>query len=298
MKKAISIILALMLTIGCVTMFASCGKEPAPEVTTAADGDETVTAEVPADDTTAAVDATDATPAEETTEAPAEETTEAAPEVGAVPSTTEEIVECFNTAVNGAAKAGYSKTRTTTVTSLEGGAIMKIKVAADAVKDFLGEGTKTYNNAKGSNKYMSEAKLSASDVTSATCTENGGKLTIALTLKDGSNAAGGSMSDNSPLNRCGLLVGHSDKSEYDYKTTENIYNALNGLDEASLGSGTGKTQNAKITLVIDAATGHVESMNVDFTFSVVLQNVKYLIAKIATATGSATTSVKFSGFAY
>lgn len=295
MKKAITLVLALILAFGCVTLLTSCGEKPETPDDTTAEAvveatDEAATEEAPV-------------VSEETSLAEGEEATEAAGEEApvateGVPSTTAEIIACYNDAVNAAAKAGYSKTRVTTVTSLEGGAIMKIKIAADAVRDFLGEGTKTYTNKKGNNEYMSESKLTEADVTSATCTEKGGKLTIALTLKDGSNAAGGAMSDNSPLNRCGLLVGHSDKSEYDYKTTENIYRALNGLDEASLESGTGKTNNAKVTMVVDAATGHIESLNIDFNFSVVLQNVKYLIAKISTATGSATTSVKFTGFAY
>lgn len=314
MKKILALVLVLALAVGCVALFASCGKDPAPETTTAGEVVEEPT-EAPAENGTetttadatepAAEDPTEA-PAETTTEAPAETTTAAATEAPTeaekkAPATKEEIVKVYNEAVNGAisAKAGYSKTRVTTVNQIEGGAILKIKVAADAVKNFLGEGTTNYTNNKGKSEYMSKSKLSAGDVTSATCTEKNGKYTITMTLKDGSNsAAAGAMKDNSPLNRCGLFVGNSDKSAYDYKTTENIYKALNGLDEASVVSGTGKTGNAKITAVVDAETGKLEKLDVSFNFSVVLNDVKYLFAKISTATGSATTTVKFDNFKY
>ena len=325
MKKILALVLVLALAVGCVALFTSCGDDKAPETTApvsevVTDAPETTASapqstdavsdtvtetagatEVATETTTAATTeatttmTTAATTKATTTTAPAETTKASAP------TTKKEIVKTYNDSVNGAisAKAGYSKTRVTTVNQLEGGAILKIKVAADAVKDFLGEGTKTYTNNKGKSEYMSKSSLSESDVTSATCTEKNGKYTITMTLKDGSNsAAEGAMSDNSPLNRSGLYVGNSDKSAYDYKTTENIYKALNGLDEASVKSGTGKTSNAKVTAVIDAETGKLEKLDVSFNFSVVLNDVKYLIAKISTATGSATTTVKFDNFKY
>ncbi|MGN0635826.1 MAG: hypothetical protein ACI4I5_06350 [Acutalibacteraceae bacterium] len=322
MKKVLALVLVLALAAGCVALLTSCGGDKAPETTAPAsevvtDAPETTafapqsTEEVSdtVTETAAATEATTETTTATTTEATTtaattKATTTTAPAEmtkASVPTTKKEIVKTYNDAVNGAisAKAGYSKTRVTTVNQLEGGAVLKIKAAADAVKDFLGEGTKTYTNNKGKSEYMSKSNLSESDVTSATCTEKNGKYTITMTLKDGSNSASeGAMSDNSPLNRCGLYVGNSDKSAYDYKTTENIYKALNGLDEASVKSGTGKTSNAKITAVIDAETGKLEKLDISFNFSVVLNEVKYLIAKISTATGSATTTVKFDNFKY
>lgn len=321
MKKVLALVLVLALAVGCVALLTSCGDDKAPETTAPAsevvtDAPET-TASVPqsteevsdtvtetAAATEAATETTTATTTEATTAATTTATTTTAPAEttkASAPTTKKEIIKTYNDAVNGAisAKAGYSKTRVTTVNQLEGGAVLKIKAAADAVKDFLGEGTKTYTNSKGKSEYMSKSNLSESDVTSATCTEKNGKYTITMTLKNGSNSASeGAMSDNSPLNRCGLYVGNSDKSAYDYKTTENIYKALNGLDEASVKSGTGKTSNAKVTAVIDAETGKLEKLDVSFNFSVILNDVKYLIAKISTATGSATTTVKFDNFKY
>ena len=303
MKKVLAIILALALTAGCVVFLASCGNKTTEPETTAM-------TEAPVEETSEDVSA----PAEESTEAPAEESTEAVTEETTVETTTEEtteakkapegkeeILKVYNDAVNNAIskKAGYSKTRVTNINSLEGGKILDFQVVKDAVNDFLGVGTKNYNNSKGKAEYMGKASLSASDVSSATCTEKDGKYTIEITVNNGSSSASGSgKSDNSAINRTGLYVGSGDKSEFDYKSAGNVYDALNGLDEASVQAVSVSTNSIKITAVVDAESGNLENLKITFNFTADLTSVKYLIVTVKSATGKANTTVTFKDFKY
>ena len=86
--------------------------------------------------------------------------------------------------------------------------------------------------------------------------------------------------------------------KFDYKSADNIYVALNGLDEASVEAVNLNTTNAKIVCVVDAATGNIEKLTVSFVFNANLTSVKYLIASIKEATGIADTTVTFSNFKY
>ncbi len=303
MKKVLAIILALALTAGCVVFLASCGNKTTEPETTAM-------TEAPVEETSEDVSA----PAEESTEAPAEESTEAVTEETTAETTTEEtteakkapegkeeILKVYNDAVNNAIskKAGYSKTRVTNINSLEGGKILDFQVVKDAVNDFLGVGTKNYNNSKGKAEYMGKASLSASDVSSATCTEKDGKYTIEITVNNGSSSASGSgKSDNSAINRTGLYVGSGDKSEFDYKSAGNVYDALNGLDEASVQAVSVSTNSIKITAVVDAESGNLENLKITFNFTADLTSVKYLIVTVKSATGKANTTVTFKDFKY
>ena len=287
-KKILAILLALVMVCG----LAACGaktEEPTEAETT--DLIEEVSEEI-SEEVSEAVSEEASEIAEEISEEVSEEVSEAVSEeeaeeaseeaseeaeTVAVPSTTEEILKVYNDAINGAisAKAGYSKSRTTKVNSLDGGAVLKLGVVQDAVGDFLGEGTNTYNNAKGKTEFMSKASLTAADVKSATCTEKDGKYTIVLELKDGASSCSASgKTDTSPLNRSGLY------------------------EDGSVESVKGTTSNAKITLVCDAESGKISTLDASFNFSADLTNVKYTIAKVATAKGDCSTTVSFSKFAY
>ena len=304
MKKVLAIILALALTAGCVVFLASCGNKTNEPETTAMT--EAPVEESSADETAAPAEessADESAPAEESTEAPAEETTEETTveettEPKKVPEGKEEILKVYNDAVNKAidSKAGYSKTRVTNIQSLDGGAVLKIGVVQDTVNNFLGVGTKTYTNSKGKADYMSKASLSASDVSSATCTEKDGKYTIELTVNNGSSTSGSN--ENAPINRTGIYVGTGDKSEFDYKSAPNIYYALNNTDGASVESVRVDTSNVKVKAVVDAETGNLENLVVSFNFAANLSNVKYTIAKVSTATGRADTTVTYKDFKY
>lgn len=298
MKK----LLALMLALTMVFALAACGAKDGGETTTTTEeitSEETTEATETEVDSTAEEAETDAAATEaDTTVAEAETEAEAAAKA---PETTEEILKVYNDAVSGAvdAKAGYSKSRTTTINNLNGGALLKIQLVVDTVNDFLGAGTKTYSNAKGKTDFMGKASLTAADVTSAKCTEKDGKYTIELAVKNGSSSANNSgTKDGSAINRTGLFVGEGDNSAFDYKSAANVHYALNHTDGASVESVTLNTSNVKVTAVIDAASGKLESLKIGFNFDVSLINVKYSIAKVSAADGDATTSVTFKDFKY
>ncbi|MDD6275752.1 MAG: hypothetical protein PUB20_02870 [Clostridia bacterium] len=263
----------------------------------------------PADDS-AATDATDAsaeTPADAATDnsgsqtntnASAGTTTAGASNAAKVPATPAEITAYYNTAINKVigAKAGYTKTRKTELKSLDGGALLKMQIVIDMVNQFLGVGTTNFTNTKGKAEYLSKASLSASDVKSATCQNSNGVYTITLTLKDGASSASASgTSDTSPIAKSGLYCGKGDKIAYDYKSSENIYSALNNTDGASVESVKGTTYNTKIVAKIDSKTGNLTSLNASFDWKADLTKVKYTVVTISEGHGVASTSVAISG---
>lgn len=212
--------------------------------------------------------------------------------------TTAQIIGNYNNAVNKAvsSKAGYTKVRSTTLNSLEGGALLNNKTVKGAVSDFLGVGSKTSTNTKGKAELMSAAALKSGDVSNASYTLSGGNYTYTLTLSGGSSSASKSgTSNSSPVDRSGILVGSGDKSAYDHKCAENLYTAINNTSGASVESITEKTSNIKIVAVVNASSGKLSSLNVTFDYAVSLTNTKYLIT-IKKANGTASTSVKYSDF--
>ena len=206
------------------------------------------------------------------------------------------MIATYNKAVNKVitSKAGYTKTRTTNLGTLEGAeAIMKIKVAKDAVYGFLGVGTKTYTNNKGSASYLSTASLKDADIKSAKCEKvNGDVYKFTFTLADGTSTAPNG-SDSSPLQRCGLYVGTGDKSEYDHKNAANIYTGINGADGASVQSVKETTSGATVVAQIDVKTGKLISLNVKWNWNVDLTKVKYTIVTIS-GKGKADSTVSIS----
>ncbi len=214
-----------------------------------------------------------------------------------VPTGAAEITAYYNNAINKVvnSKAGFNKNRTTVMNTLEGGMLMKLQLVKDMVYDFLGVGSKDWNNAKGKQENLSKASLSASDVTSASCTEKNGVYTITMTLKDGASSANASAkSDTSPLGKSGVYAGQGDKIAFDYKNAENIYTAINGVEDTSAESASQKVTGAKITATVDAKTGNLISLTVTWNWHVDLTTVKYTAFSIKSATGDATTTVKLT----
>ena len=195
-------------------------------------------------------------------------------------------------------KAGYSKTRSTKLNKLDAGALSNMGVVKDAVSGFLGVGDKTYTNAKGKSEFMSTAGLKAADVKSASYTLSGGKYTYTLVLNNGSSYAdSANKKNNSPVDRSGILVGTGDKSAFDHKCAANLYTAINNTDGASVKSVRESSSNVKCVAVVNASNGRLESLTVSFDFAVTLTNTKYVVT-IKNAGGSASTSVKYSGFKF
>ena len=213
------------------------------------------------------------------------------------PASKAEIVKCYNDAINKvvSAKAGFKKMRETKMHNLDGGALLNIPIVVEMVNDFLGVGTEPWDNKKGEQNNLSKATLTEADLTNATCVDNNGIYTITLNLKDGnSSAKAGSNSDTSPLQRAGIFAGKGDKKAYDYKNSENIHTAINGVENCTAESAIEKVTKAKIVAVVDSKTGKLQSLTASWDWYVELTQVKYTFVGIKQAKGNATTTVKLT----
>ncbi len=310
MKKILALILALSL----VFAFAACGKgdnTPTQPIETTTDefamfeaefedieddgSAETEAATPETSDVSADAGATQANgetvAASGATEAPAK----------AAPSTTAEIIEAYNNAINSAynAKAGFDKERKTDNENIAGGGVV-FSAAKDLVYKFMGVGDGNIyseNVAKGqwesepNMHYLRKSTLTAADVTKATCKEGNGKYLIVLEVKDGSSR--GSKEEkftNAPIDKCGICVGTEDKGYYDHKTGEVIYDALAGTYAGADISE--KYTNAKVSAIIDAQTGNIISLKVEFDIDVAID------IDIAKGTATATTHITYKNFKY
>ena len=218
-----------------------------------------------------------------------------------VPSTAADIAAYYNAAVNKAvnSKAGFSKKRVTSISNLNGGKLMEMKIVVDTVNDFLGVGTINYKNTKGKVGEISKASLSANDISSPTCKQSGDNYVITMTLKNGtSKASSAGKSDSTALARTGLYSGVGDKKAYDYKNAGNIFDGLNNADGASVESVVENNKNIKITATINSKTGNLVSLHISYDWDVALTKVKYTIVTIKSATGDAKTSVDFTNFVF
>lgn len=303
MKK----ILALLLAAALLFSFAACGKDDttADTTTTTAADDvaEDTTAAIVEDDTTAAIADDTTAPAEGETEvAPVEgESTTAAEEttLAAAPATTEEIIAYYNNAINKAyaAKVGFNKERYTDNETLNAGFLLK--TFGDLIYQFMGIGAEnkyTMDVTKGDwaedvpHHYLRKSTLTAADVTAAKCTEINGKYTIVLNVKPGNSKASKNESyNNSPIDKCGICVGDLDKSYFDHKTAPVIYAAIGEVLSSAVIEES--YNNAKVVAVIDAATGNLVSLTVEYDISVVID-----AAGGGNATGS--THIFYKNFKY
>ena len=218
-----------------------------------------------------------------------------------VPSTAADIAAYYNAAVNKAvnSKAGFSKKRVTSISNLNGGKLMEMKIVVDTVNDFLGVGTINYKNTKGKVGEISKASLSANDISSPTCKQSGNNYVITMTLKNGtSKASSAGKSDSTALARTGLYSGVGDKKAYDYKNAGNIFDGINNADGASVESIVENSKNIKITATINSKTGNLVSLHISYDWDVALTKVKYTRVTIKSATGDAKTSVDFTNFVF
>ncbi|MBQ2842127.1 MAG: hypothetical protein IJE72_03735 [Clostridia bacterium] len=303
MKRILALILAGALVLG----LAACGGNETTDPTTTAPETqaEVIETEPVADVTEAASDAVDTTEAVTLAEGEttaAEETTVAEttlPAIAAAPATTDEIIAFYNTAINKAydAKVGFNKERYTDNETLNAGFLLK--TFGDLIYSFMGIGAEnkyTMDVTKGQwesdvpHHYLRKSTLSAADVTKATCTEKDGKYTIVLNVKDGTSKASKSESwTKAPIDKCGICVGDADKSYFDHKTAPVIYSAIGEVLSSAVIEES--YSNAKVVAVIDAATGHLVSLTVEFDIDVVID-----AAGGGNATGS--THIFYKNFKY
>ncbi len=228
------------------------------------------------------------------TQAPANDKTDASkpadkPATSTQPKTQAEILSYYNSAVANAikAKAGYNKTRTTDNEKMEGS--VGLQAMKSLVYKFMGIGAENAYKvtvAKGNwgdRAYLVNSKLTASDVTSATCTTSGSNYVITLKLKGGSSAAGESNPTtpaNASLDKCGICVGTEDKGYFDHKTASVIYDAIAGTYAGAQVKES--YSNATVKATVNAATGNIVSLVVEWNQSVTLSK---LLGMSATATG-------------
>ena len=299
MKKILAILLALAMLLG----LAACGGNTEDETTTTTTAAEEVTDEASVEESTEAASddvsaedpsAEDPSAAEESTEA---ESTEAA--IAKAPETTAEILALYNKTINDAyaAKVGFNKERYTDNEALNAGFLLK--TFGDLVYSFMGIGAEnkyTMDVTKGQwesdvpHHYLRKSTLTEADLTGAKCTENNGKYTIVLNVKGGNSKASKSESwTKAPIDKCGICVGDADKSYFDHKTAPVIYSAVGQVVKGAVIEESYK--NAVVKAEIDAATGHLISLAIEFDISVVID-----AAGGGNATGS--THVFYKNFKY
>ncbi len=263
--------------------------EPSAEDPSATD--EPSAGEPSADDPTAAPSSSSSSP----TAKPSSSST-----ASKIPSSKADIAAYYNAAVNKAVnqKAGFSKKRVTSLSNLDGGALLKMDIVVNEVNKFLGVGTTEYKNTKGKVGEIGKASLTANDLTAATCKQSGDNYVISLTLKNGSSKADGSgASDTNAINRIGLYCGSGDKIAFDYKSASNIHTGINNIDNGSVEAVSETNSNIKVTATVNAKTGNLVSLNISYDWHVDMTKVKYIVT-IKTAAGDAKTSVAFSNFAF
>ena len=319
MKKILAFLLAAVLLFS----FAACGKDDttadtttttaADEIeTTAADAEATTAADVDAtvagnEETTAAdAEATTVAGEEATTVAGEEATTAAGAEATTVaavkaPQTKAEILAVYNNAVNSAynAKAGFDKERYADNANLD--AKGALGALTDVVYTFMGigEGNEyTEKVEKGKwdsdlpHHYLRKSTLTEADLTNATCKENGGKYTIVLSVKGGtSKGSEAEKYTNAPIDKCGICVGNEDKGYYDHKTGPVIYDALDDIYGSAVISES--YDNAKVTAVVDAATGHIVSLTVEYDITCSID-----VGIIGSGNATGTAHILYKNFKY
>lgn len=282
-KNPMKKILALILALAMLFSFAACGNDGTNENTEPTDvvdvsdeaTDENVDTDAPV------VDGEDNAPAVdgETASGEAAESTEStAPAITAAPVTTEEIITLYNNTINRAydSRVGFNKVRYIDNENLNAGFLLNM--FGDLIYTFMGIGAEnkyTMDVTKGKwesdvpHHYLRKSTLSAADVTAAKCTEANGKYTIVLNVKPGNSkgAKTGSF-NNSPIDKCGICVGDADKSYFDHKTGPVIYSAIGEYLSGVVIEENYK--NAVVKAEIDAATGNLLSLTVEYDVSIVI----------------------------
>ena len=298
MKK----ILALMLAFAMLFSFAACGGNT--EETTTTTVAETTEEVTDAAETTIAapVEGTTVADSAETTAVAEESTTEAESTVAAIekaPETKAEILALYNKTINDAyaKKVGFNKERYTDNETLNAGFLLK--TFGDLIYQFMGIGAEnkyTMDVTKGQwesdvpHHYLRKSTLAESDLTGAKCTEKDGKYTIVLNVKPGNSKASKSEKyNNSPIDKCSICVGDADKSYFDHKTAPVIYAAVGEVLSSAVIEESYK--NAVVKAVIDAATGNLVSLTVEYDIDVVID-----AAGGGNATGS--THIFYKNFKY
>lgn len=295
MKKILAILLAAAL----VFAFAACNKnddavETAPSTTNAFDIFEAGLDENPENESNADSD----TPSDATGE---DATGESAEDATPIPTTVEDILALYNSAINSAyeAEAGFLKERSTDNEKIEGGGAI-FSAAKDLIYKFMGVGVEnTYSievekgewESESNMHYLRKSTLTADDIIEASCVENNGQYLIVLEVEDGSSRGSKeSQTTDAPIDKCGICVGDEDKDYYDHKTAEVIYDAIAGT---YAGADIKESySNATVKALIDVETGKVTNLMVEFDLDVDID------ITVADGTATATTHIYYRDIEY
>ena len=302
MKKLLAVLLALSM----LAILASCGSKTAGEDTTTAAPEEsaadlvTEESESVTEAETSKADESTAAPDESTEPEESEKETEEETEKAKVPETKEEILACYNDAVNGAvkAKAGYGKERYTDNANYDMSIVLN--TFKSLVEKFIGIGDKNkYSETvtKGQwasdtqHQYLRNSTLTAGDITNAAIKEDGKYYIVTLDIKGASSTGNKNARQSSgPIDKCGICVGNEDKNYYDHKSGPVIYDAIGGtFENAEIKE---SYSNAKAVAKIDSETGNLVNLTVTFDIKVDISGV----GGNGTATG--TTHVIYKDFKY
>ncbi len=254
-------LLALSLVVVMALTMAACGEKdagtttvPETEITTEA----VITEATTADETTGAVvESTDAEAVTSSTEAAEEESTEA----GAVDlKTTEGIVKFYQEAAAKTEKAGVTSNVAMTLTSLDGGKGLiggLISAFEPIARNALADNSTPTKGLVGSYE-----KLTASDVKSATATDNGKTTTVNITLKEQTDGKTGNK-NGTVAHGIGVLGG-----------IDEAIGELKGVSvDYSQGVAKLKYANPTIKVTIDNATGKITSGTWHYEVQVTLDNI-------------------------
>lgn len=302
MKK----VLAILLAVAMVMALAACGAKTEEDTTVAPETEatEVETTEATTEATTAAEPVTDengevvtdangeaVTLAPETTEAPK------------APETTAEILAYYNANINAAydAKVGFDKERSTDNEKMDAKGLVNTSAIKDLIYQFMGIGSAnkyTESVAKGKwdsdslKHFLRKSTLTEADLTNAAITSDGKNYTIVFDVKSGSSKGGKEGNpNNSPIDKCGICVGDTDKGCFDHKTGPVIYDAIDDVYGSALIKE--NTSNCKVTAVFDIATGRIVTLTVQFDISCYID---VGIAGSGTATG--TSHIVYKNFKY
>ncbi len=216
------------------------------------------------------------------------------------PSSVADVLNYYNTATKKAVdkKVLFSKSRTSVEKSYKAG--LALNAFKSLVYQFMGVGeenkytaTVTKEDTVDSyHKYLQASKLTPADVKNATCKDANGIYTITIQLKDGaSSVQGGAVkaAGGTALDKCGISQGPDDKSYWDHKNAQNVYDAID--DVAASANISESYSNAVVTATIDSKTGNMTKLVVKFDFKFDISNV---MGSEGTATGTST--VNMTGF--
>ncbi len=214
---------------------------------------------------------------------------------------TAEVLSYYKTATEKvvSAKPGYKKTRESKLNNYDAG--VALNAFKSLVFKFLGVGAENrYEETvvKGSlsaSKFQSfnVSKLTAADVKSAKCVKSGSDYIVTININDGSSSiSGGSNSkNNSPLDKSVINIGTSDRAEFDHKTAQVVYDAIQGVASGAVINE--KTNNIVLTATINASTGNIKKLIVSYR---AVANLSKIVGSKATL--DATTTVTYSNFGW